>query len=339
MTADDGTSTATEPAPKVGHESLGADGRLAVPRGLISVIRRDPEHFAERLILYAVGALGQESWDWAERMRSEHPRMSTGAEAERVRLQSARVARLDGAVAGCPLYIALVPAYVAVLYQQVRMIGRIAALEGRDPRQPGMAAEILALRGVYGTTEQAGAALAELPPELPDDRASSSWRERFSAWRTWVELVRRVLVLIGLLAPPEEGPKAHILRRIGNAILGGAVWMLTWVVPGAFMVLMSWVCESSTRKLGARAQEYYGSDPSQRDDARPGKWRVRPDEGSLFRKLVRGALLALAIAIPLGLLFAAAVEQHQGQRVIWLSLLGALTALALVAGLAASSRR
>jgi hypothetical protein len=324
-------------ATKVGREALGADGHLAVPRGLFRVIRRDPEHLAERLILYAVGALGEESRQWAERRRLERPKASTLDGVAEVRLKSARVARVDGAIAGCPLYIALVPAYIAVLYQQVRMVGRIAALEGRDPRDPGMAAEVLAMRDVYPTPQAAAAALEKLPPELPERSGRSSWRTRL---RTWVELVRRVLVLVGLLSPPKQGPRASVWKRIANAVIGGAIWISTWVIPGAFMVVMSWACESSTRSLGARAQEFYGrSEAAERQQERPGRWRVRPDEGSLLRKLVRIVLLALAIGIPIWLLFAASVEQHQGNRNIWLAVLGTITALALVAGLVVSSRR
>jgi len=323
----------------VGHASIGAEGRLAVPRGLVRVIRRDPEHLAERLTLYAVGALGQETHEWAERKRAERPGTSTLDEAHTVRVKSARVARIDGAIAGCPLYIALVPAYVAVLYQQVRMVGRIAALEGNDPRDPRMAAEMLALRGLYPTPDAAAEALAKLAPELP---SGSDRPSLLRSWRTWYELVKRVLVLVGMLAPPEEkeGPRPSFLRRAGNAVLGGLVWISTWVIPGAFMVVMSWACESSTRQLGARAQQFY-SEPTgaDRERERPGRWKVRPDEGSTVRKLVRIALLALAVAIPLVFLFLAAVEQHQGHRLIWLSVVGGLTALALVAGLTASARK
>jgi hypothetical protein len=112
------------------------------------------------------------------------------------------------------------------------------------------------------------------------------------------------------------------------------------VIPGAFMVVMSWACESSTRKLGALAQEFYsGPITPERERERPGRWKVRPDEGSLLRKIVRIALLGLAIAVPMVFLFLAAVEQHQGHRLIWLSVVGGITALALVAGLVASSRR
>ncbi len=48
---------------------------------------------------------------------------------------TARAARIDGAVAGTPFLIALVPGYLAFLWQEGRMERRIAALYGHDPRE------------------------------------------------------------------------------------------------------------------------------------------------------------------------------------------------------------
>lgn len=346
MSDDPGDSGASAPA-RHAHAALGIEeesaGRTAVPRGLMRIIRRDPEHFAERITLYAVGTLAQESWDWAERWRRENPGASPVALEEDTRRHSARVSRLDGAISGCPLYIALVPAYIAVLFQQVRMVQRIAALNGRDPRAPRMAAESLALRDLYPSVEAAEEVLEELPEELPEPE-HRGMRERFRERRalaTWFELVKKILTLIGLLAPPDPGQAEPSLpRKIGNYAVGGVVWILTWVIPGLFMVLMSWQCESSTRKLGARAVEFYSDlTPAEREAAKPGKLRVRHDRGHYLRAAVRWVLIALAVAIPMGLLLLAAIEQKEGHRVIWLSALGSITALALVGGLAAVSRR
>ena len=58
-------------------------------------------------------------------------------------------ARIDGAVAGTPFFIALVPAYIAFLRQEVRFHLRVAALYGKDPADPQVAADFLVLRGVH----------------------------------------------------------------------------------------------------------------------------------------------------------------------------------------------
>ena len=65
---------------------------------------------------------------------------------------------VQGAISGTPFLIALIPAYVAVLWKQARLLMRIAALHGRDPGTRQMAAEILALRRIYNSVDQARAA-------------------------------------------------------------------------------------------------------------------------------------------------------------------------------------
>ena len=73
--------------------------------------------------------------------------------------QTARIARLQGMVAGTPFYLALIPGYMNYLWQEARMNLRLAALYGRDPGIFQTAAELLSLRGVYPTTQEAEAGL------------------------------------------------------------------------------------------------------------------------------------------------------------------------------------
>ena len=75
--------------------------------------------------------------------------------AEELRIQTAQVARIDGAVAGTPFLIALVPGYLAYLWQEGVMERRIAALYGFDPRDVETSAKILVLRGVHPTLDAA----------------------------------------------------------------------------------------------------------------------------------------------------------------------------------------
>ena len=80
------------------------------------------------------------------RGQSRTPRVEI---ADELRTQSARVARVDGAMAGTPFFLALVPGYVAYLLQEGRMGLRTAALYGRDPSALRTTAEMLSLRGVH----------------------------------------------------------------------------------------------------------------------------------------------------------------------------------------------
>src|SRR5207248_9676908 len=120
-------------------------------------VYRDPEHVAERLTLYAIARLADPSRQWAEAARRDRADTPPAEIAEEQRIQTAQVARIDGAISGTPFLIALVPGYLTYLYQEMRMTLRTAALYGRDPRALKTAGEMLALRGVHSNVEPAAA--------------------------------------------------------------------------------------------------------------------------------------------------------------------------------------
>ncbi len=94
--------------------------RWAEWRRLARIAYRDPEHVAERLALFGSERLGDPSLEWASRVREERPEAPKAEIAEEVRVQTAQVARIDGAVSGTPFLIALVPGYLAYLWQEAR---------------------------------------------------------------------------------------------------------------------------------------------------------------------------------------------------------------------------
>jgi hypothetical protein len=118
-------------------------------RQLARIAYRDPAHVAERLTLYGAQHLGESSLDWAHRVRDARPDVPQAVIAEELRAQSARVARIDGAITGTPFLIALVPGYLGYLWQEGRMVLRTAALWRHDPRELETSAVVLALRGVH----------------------------------------------------------------------------------------------------------------------------------------------------------------------------------------------
>src|SRR4051812_42862145 len=97
-------------------------------RAFVRLVYRDPEHIAERMTLYATQRLAEPSREWAQRTLKANPDKSRVKIADDLRAQSANVARVDGAMAGTPFFIALVPGYVAFLWQEGRMVLRTAAL-------------------------------------------------------------------------------------------------------------------------------------------------------------------------------------------------------------------
>jgi hypothetical protein len=332
---------------------------VSVPRELLRILRRHPRQLPERLMLFAVRRLGAPTRTWAQGVRGEGGEAEAaglaGRCAEEVRATIA-ASRVDGAVAGTPFFIALVPAYVAFLWAQARMTLRIAALQGRDTADEAIAAELLALRGVYGSVEEAATALAHLEQQPP---TPSGWRERGVVW---FELVRRILVLAAFAGPSSpEGARPSRARQLLLGAFGVAIWLSTWVLPVTFMVVMAWGCERSTRELGAIALDYYGvgaaaeAGPSADASADattegvPGAalppGRLGPGAPSPPGRLARAreprrlpwSLIAgLSVLAPLGVIaLAASTHVHHGP---WVAFVAPLAGLALVLAIAARQR-
>jgi hypothetical protein len=319
-------------------ESRGYVRRVLVgSRALVRLVHRDPEHVAERLTLFAVDRIADESARWAEEIRVKRPDTPPAEIAEELRIRSAQVARIDGAISGTPFFIALVPGYVSYLWQEMKMTMRTAALYGRDVRALGTAAEMLALRGVHPDVESAEAALVaarDTPvPERPTERRSL---------RTWVHSVYLILVFGGFLSPSAAEPPKRTwvdrLKSFASLVAAGVVWIMTWVLPVTFMILMAWGCESHARELGRRTLVFYDGEAASMSAAIALAERRR-DRGHDKRAIIRGVALFLSVAIPL--VFIAWVN-HVRKTVgtNWLGALGALVALSLViaTGVVASRR-
>ena len=313
---------ADRPPETTGRES----GRRAVWRRLARLAYRDPEHVAERLTLYGSERLADESVAWVARVRKEQPDAPRALIAEDLRKETARVARVDGAVAGTPFLIALVPGYLAYLWQEGRMERRIAALYGRDPRELETCAQILALRGVHPTVDSAREALLKVRdasvPEKPSARRPL---------RVWVRSIYILLVFGGFIsAKTDESDKyAHWrLRAVAGFLVGLAIWVTTWVLPVSFMIAMAWGCESHARTLGSRTMSFYGGESASTEAAIAAGDRLE-DRGRTRRDLVRGLLIVLSVAVPIGFV-AYADHVRQSTGVNWLGALGALVAASLV---------
>jgi hypothetical protein len=298
----------------------------AASGAMLRIVVRDPEHLAERLTLFAAERLSGPSLDWVARKRAEHPEASNAQLAERLRSQTAHIARIDGAVAGTPFLVALVPGYLGYLWQEARMTLRTAALYGRDPSDPRTSAEMLVLRGVHKTVDDAHAALiavrdTPLPARPPTRRPLS----------LWVRAVYQLLVFGGFLSPMSGKLRdgwAGRLRILAGLLVGAAVWAITIFLPVSFMVVMAWTCESHARQLGRRALALYDGQAASAPAAVAIGDR-RQDRGHRRRQITRTLLLALSVAIPLG--FVAYTDHVRSTvGVNWLGALGALAAVSLV---------
>ena len=297
--------------------------RLSEWRRLAGIAYRDPEHVAARLTLYGSERLGEPSVEWASRVRQERPDVARAVIAEELRIQTAQVARIDGAVAGTPFLIALVPGYLAYLWQEGVMERRIAALYGHDPRDLETSAKILVLRGVQPNVDAAEAALQEVRetplPEKPTARRGL---------RVWVRSIYTLLIYGGFVGAPseeEDKGKPWRMKAVVGFLVGLAIWVITWVLPVSFMIAMAWGCESHARSLGHRTMTFYGGEGAIEEAANAtggGKGRTRRD-------VLRGALLALSIIVPIGFI-AYADHVRQSTGINWLGALGALVAASMV---------
>ncbi len=305
-------------------------------RELVRIVYRDPEHVSERLTLYAIGRLGPSSQEWARSALEAHPETSPAVLAEQVRLQTAGIARIDGAISGTPFFLALVPGYLTYLLQEMRMTLRTATLYGRDAQQLQTASEMLALRGVHPDVDTALAALTKVQkapmPSAPTERR---------ALRTWIRSVYLLLVFGGFMSPATAkeqvtGARARVRAWI-SLLLGGALWLMTWVLPLTFMIVMAWGCEIHARQLGRRAIVFYGGDAAS-VSAAVAVADERRDRGHDKRTILRALALLVSVGIPIAFVtYVNHVRNTVGLN--WLGALGALVALSLVLATAAISTR
>jgi hypothetical protein len=301
---------------------------------LVRIGWRDPDHIPERLTLHAMQNLAEPSRDWAERARERRPDATPAELADDLRAQSVKIARLDGAIAGTPFFIALVPGYVSYLWQEARMGLRTAALFGRDPASLHTAAELLMLRGVHPTVEAAEEALRSV-------EAKPAHVAKRRPLRSWYQAVRMLLVFGGFLTAPDyDAPHAIVywLKLALTGFIAFVIWVITWVFPLSFMLAMAWGCETHSRELGLSTLALYGGESATAKEAiEHAEKKLR--EGRSLKRTLRAIALGLSVGIPIA--FVAYVNHvRQDTGINALGALGALVALSLViAGAVYGSRR
>ncbi len=278
-----------------------------LPKELWRVIRHDPQHLPERLIVLAQKRLAGNAWEWGQHILAEQPNATPEEIIAQVNPQLERFARVNGALAGTPFLIALVPAYVSVLWEEARMVMAIASLNGRDPREPEFAGELLALRGLYETPGEAMAELQRLSEDPVETKKTREDEDSAKGWfASWSGLVYRILILAGFLSPSkkEDDPDRRSKLMTAVSLAGGlTIYLITCLVPVTFMILMSWSCESDVRTLTDRSSAWYG-EGLERDNRRFSLKKLRTrDESGLT--ITRALLALLSLAIPMVLIFAA----------------------------------
>jgi EcsC protein family len=200
-------------------------------------MKADPQYAPEHLALEAVRRLGPEAQRWAERTRAERPGITGDQLADLAIRRFTHLARLSGAVSGAAGLPGAVIDVGVLAWTQARMVLHIAAAYDHDAAGPERATDLLVLQRVHKVAETARLALGV-----------AAGRERASR----------------LLEPAGGRPLTGVMVRLGVRLaqMAGirvARRMFAKVVPGAAVVLGSWVNSAATTDLARRARALYRS--------------------------------------------------------------------------------
>lgn len=223
----------------------GVDDREEVrhlPEGLWQRMRSDPAGAPQHLALAAIDRWGQQARDYANDVRREHPDATNAELAKMVKDRHAMLARMEGAAAGVPGFVAplagsaaaLLPDLGALAWIQSRMVVHIAAVYGHDTTSRETAAELLVLQGIYSTTKVARVALEEA-----SKRVATRLVNQYVRGATLV-LLRQLFRYVGIR-----------FTRVG----------LLKAVPFISIPVNAAVNEVATRSLAKRAIKYYDTHP------------------------------------------------------------------------------
>jgi hypothetical protein len=210
------------------------------PGTLWERMRADPHYAPEHLALEAVRRLGPEARDWAERTRADPARaeLDDDALAQLAVKRFMNLARLSGAVSGATGLPGAVVDVGILAWTQCRMVLHVAAAYGIDPMASDRATDLLVLQRVHKTAEAARLALGV-----------AAGRERASR----------------LFEMTAGKPLTGVMVRLGVKLaqmagLRAAKRMFAKIIPGAAVILGTWVNAAATKDLAKRAIELYSGE-------------------------------------------------------------------------------
>ncbi|MEV6301567.1 EcsC family protein [Actinoplanes sp. NPDC051861] len=194
-------------------------------------MKADPQYAPEHLALEAVRRLGPEAAEWAAHHQPKDP--------DELALEAIRhfttLARISGAVSGAAGLPGAVLDVGVLAWNQARMVLHIAAAYGVDPTAPERATDLLILQKVHHVAESARIALGV-----------AAGRERASRIFTGStnRPLFRVLVSLGVKLGQMAGVRAA--RKI-----------FAKMIPGAGIILGTWVNSAATKDPARRARIHY----------------------------------------------------------------------------------
>jgi len=287
----------------MGTDGGADDGQM--PRTFVRALRRDPAHAVELAVLYALPHLVPQVERWRRR-RVESDQHSVEERGRRLVRRTVSLSRRDGAVTGTSFYFGMPAAVASTYVHQLLMVLEIAALHGRDPRDPVRAAELLVIQGRYRTVAAASEALSSVG-------SPRTKHPRRGLWSALVAALRQVPLIIGV--------------KLRSARSGGVVSMaltviqiVSYLVPVLSIPVCAATSARSTRRLGKAAQEYYRPSPSPTEPAAPlPTITFPPGRGPRARRLVNVTLAVSAfVAVAVGLVWVD-VGHHRIRVALWLA--------------------
>lgn len=218
-----------------GHNPVVLPETEAPPGTLWSRMKADPQYAPEHLALEAVRRLGPEAACWVERMRRERPELGPDGLALLAVRRFTTLARISGAVSGITGLPGAVLDVGVLAWTQSRMVLHIAAAYGLDPAAGERATDLLVLQRVHK-----GAAAARLALGV------AAGRERASR------------LFAGMAVRPLSGVMVKLGVRLSQmAGVRAAKRVFAKMIPGAAIVLGTWVNSAATRDLADRARCRY----------------------------------------------------------------------------------
>jgi hypothetical protein len=229
------SATVTPTTPHTPDEAMTEE---ATPPGTLwARMKADPQYAPEHLALEAVRRLGPEAQRWADRLRQDQPGISPDALAQIAARRFVHHARLSGAVSGATGLPGAVVDVGVLAWTQSRMVLHIAAAHGVDPTSPDRATDLLVLQKVHKLAETARTALGV-----------AVGRERASR----------------LFAGSEDRPLGGVMVKLSIKLaqmagVRAAKRMFAKVVPGAAVLLGTWVNSAATKELANRTRALYSA--------------------------------------------------------------------------------
>ncbi|BEL12411.1 hypothetical protein Q0Z83_106020 [Actinoplanes sichuanensis] len=208
---------------------------LAPSSTLWARMKADPQYAPEHLALDAVRRLGPEAAAWHARLRQERPDLDADGLANLAIRHFTTLARVSGAVSGAAGLPGAVLDVGVLAWTQSRLVLHVAAAYGADPAAPERATDLLVLQKVHKVAETARTALGV-----------AAGRERASR----------------IFTGDSGRPMAGVLVKLGVKLaqmagVRAAKRLFAKMVPGAGIILGTWVNSAATKDLAKRAREHY----------------------------------------------------------------------------------